>query len=1243
MNALVVSLQRGFVGAPWAERLGWTLLHSLWQITVVALVYALLSFLLRKRSASVRYICACGALLVMMVLTVGTYLALPSGGSGALPAAEFGAIRAVTPDAGLPMRAEMLATRPHDVAIGEVTVLLAPEATPVALIGPSSRPLLPADALRPWTPWLAIAWVLGVCLFSLRPLCGCLHVRRLQRCGLAPLSDPLQRLAEQSARRLKVKRVVEFMQSTLVKVPTVVGLLRPLVLLPASVISGLSAADIDLILAHELAHVRRHDYLVNVIQTVLETLLFFHPAMWWVTGRIRKEREHCCDDLAVQVCGDRVTYARALAKLEGTRVTVPVPALAASGGSLLERTRRIVGRSVATHSPRSIWMGGIMAMLSAGVAVSLAIVAGTHGGDEFDLRNPPDGYEKGVRMAKPDHSIKAGGLRLKLSELTEGDGGFLQASLGASNGFEVTQFRLFDSAMREYLHGSALQRPGYHKKDFFIERVGATEVIRMKETGGTLPEKIDIWMRLIEHRPGRTHVLDDKIGASASVGTSRIVLVSLFDGVMDGGTGPSGDMVWDAATLHDEGGRTTVELHNQGVPLQGNYAVVAVTAQGQRHAQYFGDFSKVGREPLIMKVPRKQIDHLELVPVRTDHKFFFNGVAVPRTVLPKLSSKQKREVARLLKQTETRSDAERDRVAEMLVAIGTGVAPSMIPLLRSGKTDQVGVKVLEALAPDPAVQRFLVKAISEARANGPHPNTVHCGLIALSKSKNRRHVDFVASFMKSNDIMATSVLAELGGEEARDHLIQAFEIVPTEHWWLLSEALERLGDPVAIPELKKRLGEVELPPNESFPARTAWSMINAIESLSGERMDDTLQSYCQGQHFRYPYNGPGSPKTFSVNPVRNHYVNLPKVDPKTVEGRKAIWQAMEKATEGAGFTIDGDEVVALNGLKLAPLWIDGPPYPTTWYDWLEHSSHKTLLQRVAQERQTGRCTIPKSGLLVTLDPDNRICVLILKKTSDESTYTVNIQPQNPYMQLIPVGKDIGALKFTRLSGCTLHDLESGTENGVLNLSRAHMVTLTEERWRTERQDAILTAEFAGGRQGLAIPGAKRFLLAEAGKDWDLPEKVIAQLQQAEQGKVVIAGHKVVESKEAIFHTFQDLQAGRKFAFAVTMPTGIPVAGVLEVRDVDRKAETLEIRHRFLPTTAARAVFSETDLSLEPTGLSESEPVNGLRWWIGVPNDKVKAGEEIVVDNILLHLGKLPIAGTPRQSIEGVTAFITTRS
>jgi len=149
--------------------------------------------------------------------------------------------------------------------------------------------------------------------------------------------------------------------SALVEAPTVVGWLRPVVLVPLGALAGLPADQVEALLIHELAHIRRYDYLVNILQSVAEALLFYHPAVWWVSGHIRAERELCCDDVAAQASGSVLTYVQALAELESCRPVHAHAALAANGGSLADRIARLLGQS----RPASQAHSGMGAMVSA--------------------------------------------------------------------------------------------------------------------------------------------------------------------------------------------------------------------------------------------------------------------------------------------------------------------------------------------------------------------------------------------------------------------------------------------------------------------------------------------------------------------------------------------------------------------------------------------------------------------------------------------------------------------------------------------------------------------------------------------------------------------------------------------------------------------------------------------------------------------------------------------------------------
>src|SRR6185503_396899 len=144
------------------------------------------------------------------------------------------------------------------------------------------------------------------------------------------------------ARHLAIGKPVRVSQSAAVRVPMLIGWIRPVILIPVSAFTGLTTGQLEALIAHELAHVRRQDYLANIAQTVAEILLFYHPACWWLSKQIRIEREHCCDDVAVSVCGSPIVYAEALADLESLRHPGPSLALAATDGPLLRRLQRLL-------------------------------------------------------------------------------------------------------------------------------------------------------------------------------------------------------------------------------------------------------------------------------------------------------------------------------------------------------------------------------------------------------------------------------------------------------------------------------------------------------------------------------------------------------------------------------------------------------------------------------------------------------------------------------------------------------------------------------------------------------------------------------------------------------------------------------------------------------------------------------------------------------------------------------------
>ena len=357
------------LGRPLADALGWALLHSLWQGALIGLIAAAALAALRGAAANVRYLVASVALLLTLALPAATAWTRYAAGV-AEPVVRASAGGAVVPAAGTQVPdgpRQPIPTR--DDAAG----------APIA------------GNVERWLPLAVLIWLVGVAVLSLRLISGWAVAQRLRVHQTSAAPPALERLLEPLCRRLHVRRPIRLRVSGAVDVPTVIGWLRPMLLVPASALAGLSPDQLSAILAHELAHVRRHDYLVNLLQSVVETLLFYHPAVWWISRRVRVEREHCCDDLAVAVSGDPVQYARALASLEEQRGGHRAFALAASGGSLVSRVRRLLG-APAPHDRRS------PAVLAAFAAVAIFVVAVTAGA-ELARTDPPMAVDRAAAAA----------------------------------------------------------------------------------------------------------------------------------------------------------------------------------------------------------------------------------------------------------------------------------------------------------------------------------------------------------------------------------------------------------------------------------------------------------------------------------------------------------------------------------------------------------------------------------------------------------------------------------------------------------------------------------------------------------------------------------------------------------------------------------------------------------------------------------------------------------------------------
>jgi beta-lactamase regulating signal transducer with metallopeptidase domain len=314
-----------WIDPTWVSRVGWTLVHFLWQGTAAAGILALMLWLTKGRSPRLRYGMACLVLAVMALAPVATWYQL-----------------------GQPRTTDRVILKsPHHATHAT------PDSRSVAPSEQSSLIVGEVSSSRAWEWVLPLSvglWLLGVAAMSLRLASGWAWLQWLRRRpDTVPASDDIQLRLLRLCQRMRLASNIRILLCEKVSGPTVMGWLRPVILLPSAALLGMPPDQMELVLAHELSHILRHDFAINLLQSCVEVLLFYHPAVWWVSAKIRQERELCCDDLAVRTTGDALDYAAALTRLEAL-CRPPVPprhaaqalALGATGGSFMHRIRRLI-------------------------------------------------------------------------------------------------------------------------------------------------------------------------------------------------------------------------------------------------------------------------------------------------------------------------------------------------------------------------------------------------------------------------------------------------------------------------------------------------------------------------------------------------------------------------------------------------------------------------------------------------------------------------------------------------------------------------------------------------------------------------------------------------------------------------------------------------------------------------------------------------------------------------------------
>jgi beta-lactamase regulating signal transducer with metallopeptidase domain len=343
--------------------LGWTLLHFVWQGAALAALLA--AALMVSRNANVRYALGIGTLILMMAAPVVTFAWLN---------------RTPSPTAAVELPV---------VAGGDLDVVSASDA--VSSTGTLVHALAEKTNREDAMLWLVQAWFVGVMLLSVRTAGGLVWLARTRRGEIEPLSEEMYRQCLLLQQRMGLQRHIRYGQSRGLDSPVVIGWFRPVVVVTTQAITGLSPQQLQAIIAHELAHIRRYDAFVNLFQVAAEMFLFYHPAVWWVSRRIRIEREVCCDHEALAACGEPVSYARALTMMEEWRAA-PSMLMAANRGPLAERVLRLLGMHGTSARSRVAGLGacvlGIAAALFAGSVFVAAAQATTEEPAEVAVPTP---------------------------------------------------------------------------------------------------------------------------------------------------------------------------------------------------------------------------------------------------------------------------------------------------------------------------------------------------------------------------------------------------------------------------------------------------------------------------------------------------------------------------------------------------------------------------------------------------------------------------------------------------------------------------------------------------------------------------------------------------------------------------------------------------------------------------------------------------------------------------------------
>jgi beta-lactamase regulating signal transducer with metallopeptidase domain/beta-lactamase class D len=368
------------------HQIGWSLIHSLWQDLLIGLVLAAIFKLLARAKSQIRYFIACFALAAMIILPVLTTYVLHNRQTNPLDI--------VVDDDSAPVTSV-------DANFRNIGLIGIERINGTQEINRNNRTITEmwntSEKVEKFLPWLILLWLVGVVVCAIKLSGGLFSAAKLRKLPVKVFNPKLDYLINELATQLSIKRSIKIYESSLIKVPMTIGWIYPLILIPPSRLLGLSPFQLQMIISHELIHIKRYDFLINFLQSVVETLLFYHPAAHWASRKIREEREYICDDLTLALCKDSVGYARALTKVARFQRQAEQLAVAATDGELKDRIYRLVSNAQNPGFSKK----SILPNVSAIVVLSLCLVI-IFGGLKVLSNNEETDLKKSLVAAVPE-------------------------------------------------------------------------------------------------------------------------------------------------------------------------------------------------------------------------------------------------------------------------------------------------------------------------------------------------------------------------------------------------------------------------------------------------------------------------------------------------------------------------------------------------------------------------------------------------------------------------------------------------------------------------------------------------------------------------------------------------------------------------------------------------------------------------------------------------------------------------